>query len=279
VACPGNDQIIEHGPSGAVARRITVVGGPSALAIDGDRAFVWSQRARLFSSVDLRSDVVSSRPANGSTTTSALVRRGAQLFAATDDKTISSDGRGCASCHPDGRTDGLTWSTPEGPRQTAMLAGRLEGTAPYGWSRKSTTVKEYIRSTIHRLGGRHGDDADLDALVAYVMSLGPPRQATPTSGRGKRIFESADTGCASCHRGPLLTDGKTHDVHSAVSADRESSFDTPSLRFIGKSAPYFHDGRYATLHDLLTDPQSQMGGTSHLAATDVAALEEYLQSL
>ena len=30
---------------------------------------------------------------------------------------LSGDGRACASCHPDGRDDGLVWSTPNGPRQ------------------------------------------------------------------------------------------------------------------------------------------------------------------
>ena len=48
------------------------------------------------------------------------------------DRRISADGRVCASCHPDGREDGVAWVTPEGPRQTPMLAGRLgKGEARY----------------------------------------------------------------------------------------------------------------------------------------------------
>ena len=44
------------------------------------------------------------------------IARGRALFRVTDDGRLSRDGRACASCHPDGRDDALTWSTPDGPR-------------------------------------------------------------------------------------------------------------------------------------------------------------------
>ena len=61
--------------------------------------------------------------------------------------------------------------------------------------------------------------------------------------------------------------------------DIQTSFDTPSLEFIGGTAPYFHDGRYATLEALLADPESSMGHSASLPAEDRAALAAYLRSL
>src|SRR6185312_14051808 len=98
--------------------------------------------------------------------------RGRALFHTTDDPRISRDGRACASCHPEGREDSLTWSTPDGPRQTIMLAGRLEGSAPYGWFGKNGSVRTHVSQTFARLGGTgltgEKGRADLDALIAWL---------------------------------------------------------------------------------------------------------------
>ncbi len=44
----------------------------------------------------------------------------------------------------------------------------------------------------------------------------------------------------------------------------------------GKSAPYFHDGRYSTLEDLVNGP---MGKTRNTPESDRLALVAYLRSL
>jgi mono/diheme cytochrome c family protein len=281
VACPGNDQLIEQTVRGEVLLRRPVSGGPSAVAIDRatDRAIVWSQTGRILTVIDLRARLAVEVPASGSPKASALVRRGRRLFEATDDRRVSADGRACATCHPDGRADALTWLTPEGPRQTAMLAGRLEGTEPYGWTRGSPTTAEYIKETVHRLRGDGLGDEDLAALVAYVDVLPAPRRRPSESvAAGKQIFERK-AGCASCHAGPRTTDRQLHDVGSATSSDTIRRFDTPSLRFLADTAPYFHDGRYPTLHDLLVDPNRKMGQTNDLTPSELTALEAYLRSL
>src|SRR5207245_1797381 len=46
----------------------------------------------------------------------------------------------CATCHPGGRTDGLTWTTPEGGRQTPSLAGPISRNGPMLWSGRLQTV-------------------------------------------------------------------------------------------------------------------------------------------
>ena len=56
-------------------------------------------------------------------------------------------------------------------------------------------------------------------------------------------------------------------------------FDTPSLLHIKASAPYFHDGRFNNLREMLDATSGMMGKTSHLSATDKHALVAYLESL
>jgi mono/diheme cytochrome c family protein len=218
------------------------------------------------------------------------VRLGRELFSRTSDPRISSDGRGCASCHPDGRDDGLVWSTPDGPRQTPTLAGRLAGTAPYGWNGARDTVFKHITGTLKRLGGTGLDGDSMDAVVAYCMAMkAPPRQVTQDAdlvAEGHALFEASSTGCSSCHiQDGTFTDGNRHDVKSKAAGDPHKAFDTPSLRFVSGTAPYFHDGRFSTLRALLLssggdDPTDvKMGHSAELSDHEIDALEAYLRTL
>ena len=56
-------------------------------------------------------------------------------------------------------------------------------------------------------------------------------------------------------------------------------FDTPSLRFVSGTAPYFHDGRYPTLRALLVGSDGKMGHTAKLSPHELDALEAYLRTL
>jgi cytochrome c peroxidase len=103
--------------------------------------------------------------------------------------------------------------------------------------------------------------------------------ADPRVARGAAIFTSKETGCSGCHGTALLTDGTRHDVSSKTESDLESLYNTPSLRFIGGTGPYFHDGRYATLGALLRGVDGTMGHTAHLSAEDLGSLESYLRTL
>ncbi len=97
--------------------------------------------------------------------------------------------------------------------------------------------------------------------------------------RGEAVFRSEAAGCAACHAGAALTDGDTHDVQSSKHAPTRRGFDTPSLHLVAHSAPYFHDGRYATMSELLAGSDGTMGHTAQLSPGDLAALEVYLQRL
>jgi mono/diheme cytochrome c family protein len=277
VACPGEDSLVEQAADGLVLRRIFVGAGANAIVVDGprDEALVWSQQKRTLARVDLSAGVVrDTRQVAGEPHTPWIARRGRELFEATKDPRITFDGRGCVTCHPDGRSDGITWTTPEGKRRTLILAGRLQGTSPYGWTRESATIPDYIKETMQRLQGRGLPPEDLDALARYVEQLRVPStiQLADVS-RGREIFESKPAGCSGCHAGDRFTDHRAHTL------DSPTAFDTPSLLYLSHSTSYFHDGRYDSLRELLDDTDGAMGHTKYLSPSDRRALEAYLSSL
>ncbi len=305
VACVGIDALVEYDGASAEPvtnplRRWQVASGPTGVAVDwgGRRALVWSQFDRVLNLIDLDAKdgdpsgsstrepamrlALSRRPAPPETADLALGRK---LFHASCEARTSSDGRACASCHPDGRDDSITWTTPDGPRQTPMLAGRLEGTAPYSWSGSGETIQAHLTHTFQRLSGVGLQSHELDSLVAYIRQMTPPptgssAQADKQLARGAQIFHSAEAECSSCHgKGGAAPDGLKHDVDSRARADAESEFDTPSLRFVGGSGPWFHDGRYTSLRALLVENDGKMGKISHLSPSDLDALEAYVRSL
>ena len=59
------------------------------------------------------------------------------------------------------------------------------------------------------------------------------------------------------------------------------SYNTPGLRYLWASAPYYHDGSAKTLRQLLTtgNKGDRMGKTSHLSRGEIDALVAYLQTL
>lgn len=115
--------------------------------------------------------------------------------------------------------------------------------------------------------------------------------------RGLDLF-SGDAGCMGCHSGPLLSDGQFYDIGLAPNRDifrdplrhisfrrffrtlgmpgyerlredvgREAltkvardrrSFRTPSLREVSRTAPYMHDGRFATLDEVVRQHYGEM---------------------
>jgi len=252
----------------------------AAIAIDeGAKSLVaWSQMGRSLSVGGLDGSAPVVAKASGGPGDTAIAR-GRRLFHNVEGKT-ASDGRSCASCHTDGRDDGLVWNTPEGERQTPMLAGRLADTAPYGWTRDAKTFHDYVNGTVQRLQGHGFQKTELDDLAAYVMSLKGPTQKTDTAlvEKGKALFASASTGCATCHSGAATTDNAKHGIVDPKTKV-EQAYATPSLRFVGGTAPYFHDGRYNTLRSLLVSNDAYMGRARSLDAADLDALEAYLKSL
>jgi len=304
VSCFGIDNVIAYDsasadPQTAERRRWSVAAGPSGIAVDPEqpRAFVWSQFDRTLnvlplggtdladekSSPSVRVGKIALAPL--STKLPADFALGRIVFHSAGDTRISKDGRACASCHPDGRDDGITWATPEGPRRSIMLAGRVSTAAPYAWNGTTKTLHDHLSLTFDRLDGTGLKSLELEGLVAYVSTMRPPvaqqdaHASDPKVARGAAIFASKETGCSTCHSGATFSDGATHDVKSKTDSDRGTKFKTPTLHFVGGTGPYFHDGRYKTLHDLLRDVDGKMGHTKHLSEPDLDSLEAFMRTL
>lgn len=211
------------------------------------------------------------------------VEQGAELFRRAGDSRLTLDGTlACAQCHPEGRSDGLSWRLEGAILQTPMLAGRLVGTAPFKWDGQDPDLAASLHATIGRLGG-HPDSmtrAELRALRAYLESLPAPRPPTPKNAdaiaRGREVFESPEAACDACHEGSRLTDAQQHTFATAL-----AQVDTPSLLGLAHSAPYYHDGSAVSLDALLANRTTihDMADTSKLSPEQLADLGAYLESL
>lgn len=226
----------------------------------------------------------------------------------------------CSSCHPDGNHDGRTWFNPEGMRRTTAFFG-LAHTHPLHWSGDRDEVQDFeytIRSPLMVGAGLFrgpilpkrgyekielkqklsGVSKDLDALAIYCNSfdfaLSPhipaPGKLFPAAARGKAIFFSKETGCATCHSGPYYTDSRLqqpfnlHDVGTGNDDPTEKMgprYDTPTLLGVYRQRMYLHHGKAKTLHDVLTkfNKQDKHGKTSHLTPAQIDDLVAFLKSL
>ena len=211
---------------------------------------------------------------------STLEHRGAELFRTANDGRLSSRGAlACASCHPEGRADGLSWRIEKHELQTPLLNGKVLGTHPYKWDGGDKDLTTSLGSTMRRLGGGGLPAADTKALAAFLEGMAPvrtPNRDLKQVARGKTMFES-ELGCNSCHSGAAHTDQDKHQLTSGTLPD----VDTPSLIGLANSAPYFHDGSAATLQALLADNGlvHGMAETSSLSDDQLADLVAYLETL
>jgi YVTN family beta-propeller protein len=209
--------------------RIPVGKNPQGIVINSTdtRAYVMNYISREVSIVDISGDdpthyhqlkkiAVASLPAAG--TQAAIIHLGHELFNTSIGPPgnldtskrpagrMSDTGWGnCYNCHPDGRTDGVTWLFPDGPRQTISMESTGEHPQPPGshlnangapllpsfkqrvlnYSAVRDEVQDFELNIRAVSGGQGlirdgqgvfnltptantGRDADLDALAAYV---------------------------------------------------------------------------------------------------------------
>jgi len=298
VTCLGIDSVVAYDAASAnpvtiEKARWDVGSGPTGIAVDGAkrRAVVWSQFERSVEilSLDAMGEDNKASKKHDRLSLKAMEEPvplafvlGRQIFHAVGDARISSDGRACASCHPDGRDDAITWATPEGPRRTIMLAGRIAGTEPLAWNGTSKDLRDHLGHTFERLNGQGLRNVELEALVAYLEAIPtPPKEQVENVAmvaKGKEIFHSDTAQCGTCHHDGG-TDNKTHDFGSKAKADKKGGFNTPSLSYLSGRGQFFHDGRFENLRDLLVQADGMMGKTKHLKPEEMDALEAYLRTL
>ncbi|HAA71644.1 MAG: hypothetical protein CMJ70_13675 [Planctomycetaceae bacterium] len=215
----------------------------------------------------------------------SLVEQGEQLFY---DATLSSDGwLSCHSCHTDGHTNGrLNDNFGDGsvgaPKRVLSLLG-VGATGPWSWSGKVVRLEEQVRKSIRTtMRGEEPTHAQVAALAAYLRTLSPPpslssarqRQPGETVARGARVFRQQ--GCADCHQPNRFTSPEIYDVGLQ---DRFGNrrFNPPSLLGVSQRSALFHDGRAASVRDVLMGHRH--GIAQDVSQTEIEELIDYLNSL
>jgi YVTN family beta-propeller protein len=293
---------------------------PRAIRVSPDSKSVYVYNALDFSVSFYSAEM---RP-QGSVTTCSPPKspewlRGKILFNSSKQPMGNARWVSCSSCHPDGGHDGRVWHNPEGLRRTTGFWG-MAHTHPIHWSADRDEVQDFeytIRGPL--MSGRglcnlklkpkkvneptelgvHLSDAskDLDALAIYANSfdftLSPHIPAagklSAEAERGKKLFFSTETKCASCHSGPYYSDSNlskriVHDVGTGKLDPGEKmgpNYDTPTLLGAYRLTSYLHHGKAASLREVLTkfNPEDKHGETSQLKKDEIDDLVEFLRSL
>jgi len=260
------------------------------LSPDGSTAYVNNTLAGTVSVVDTAAYSVTSVITVTDIPLPPILLNGKRLFHSSDDPRVSrAQWVSCSTCHFEGEHDGRTWTFGfAGPRNTTSLLGMIE-TYPLRWSGEwdESADSEYANRKENFGSGlidgdmnctifppdcinhppNQGRSYDLDSLAAFLdslqVSLSPPHAhgepLTEAEQRGQAIFNDPALDCVTCHPPPIYTDQRLHDVGT----DDEKigpEYDTPTLRGLYDSAPYFHDGSAATLYEAVTYPSS---GSEH----------------
>ncbi len=162
--------------------------------------------------------------------------------------------------------------------------------APYGHDGRMASLREFVRNVVvGEFAGPEPSPALLDAIVAYVqeidflpnLKLGARGRLNDTASeaerRGEALFarpfpHDPNLSCASCHPPTdAFVDHLLHDVGS------DGLHKTPTLLNANFNAPYFHDGRYDSLDQVVDhfDRVYELG----LLAQDRGDLVAYLRAV
>lgn len=199
----------------------------------------------------------------------------------------SGGGMACASCHPEGTSDGHVWRFKGlGKRRTQDLAIPLAETEPFHWDGTLADVGAVMDEVfVERMGGVFQTDSRIEALSHWLVDAPKPvrsvenKELSASAERGKELFESKAVGCASCHSGRAFTDNRNYFVGTG---GKGIELQVPSLVGLAARPPYMHDGCAKTLLERF-DPEcgggDQHGRTSQLSSADLDDLVAYLRTL
>ncbi|NLO32398.1 MAG: c-type cytochrome [Candidatus Hydrogenedentes bacterium] len=215
-------------------------------------------------------------------------RKGEQYF--HDAELCFQHWQSCISCHPEARVDGLNWDLMNdgigNPKNTRsmLLSHATPPVMSLGVRDKAETA---VRAGIRYIQFAIRPDEDAQAIDSYLKALKPVASPylqegalTESAQRGKELFHNQG-GCAHCHPAPLYTDLKLHELGLTQGLDEGKAVDTPTLVEIWRTAPYLHDGRAATLHEVLKqyNADDRHGKTKDLDEEALDDLVAFLLSL
>lgn len=239
------------GQAGNVSR-ILAGKNPRAMVINSTdtRGYIWNYVSRDVTVVNLNSDTVIDTVVTAAQPVNAIerdVQRGKELFNSSIGPISFNDDIGavegqmsdrgwcaCASCHPNGWTDGVVWMFPAGPRFSTPLSSTFSKQnitlqRALNWSAIFDEVADFELNTRGVAGGRGlillpdgkpdpnvkafdpisaRRNNDRDTITLYLQrGLRGPISPIPDNDKqalkGRKVFEKA--GCIQCHTGSLWT--------------------------------------------------------------------------
>jgi YVTN family beta-propeller protein len=255
---------------------LTVGSNPRGIAIvpDESRVFVNNVLDGTVSVIDTETLVVANTIQITSIPLNPTLLAGKELFNSASSPVLTNDNWiSCATCHFNGMMDSRTWlGFPDGPRNTPALFD-IAQTMPMHWSGDFDELQDVEitiqniqfgkgltgKSAYDSLGEPHsGISVELDTLAVYLASLKSPSSPYNSEKNiialGQSVF--GELNCQTCHIPPFYTDHKLHDVGTGDhkkeknSHGRSTAFDTPSLRGVWLTAPYFHNGSADDLEEV-----------------------------
>ena len=275
--------------------------GQRGMAIVGDQVYLTEYFSDSLARVDLskinypKVEALPLGPKNPMT----AARKGEALF--HNARHCFQEWQSCSSCHPDGRADGLNWDLMNdgigNPKNTRSLLLSHQ-TPPVMWTGVRPNAETAVRSGFKYIQFAGIDEDDAAAVDAYLKSVRPMPSPylrngnlTESARRGKALFYSEELACTGCHPAPLYTDNRLHDVGTSSEIDQtiddtgalvsQKRFVTPTLIEAWRTAPYLHDGRFATLRELIDKDGHERikKNTSQLSEAQIEDLVAFLQSL
>lgn len=277
-----------------LARRLEVDGnGPRGIRVssDGKRLYVANYYSGSVACLDTATGKTLFSRALGPQPEAGAVRRGEMFF--NDALNGFEKWTSCASCHPEGRADGLNWDlTNDGignPKETKSHL-YAEWTPPVMARGVRSNAEVAIRAGFKWIQFCQVPDDRIADIRDYLKSLRPEPspyltqdgKLTASARRGKKIFEE-EAVCGACHRAKYFTDLKAYDVGTRDTQfnNPDGVFDTPSLVEIWRTGPYLHDGRAVTIEEVFTtfNQNDRHGVTSHLTEQQIRDLCAYMLSI
>jgi YVTN family beta-propeller protein len=273
-------------------RRVPLGGRPIAVqfACDSCQAIVANYLADAVQVVDSKTGAVLRTIALGGPAQPDLARQGEAIF--YDARRSHHQWFSCHTCHTDGHTSGRTFDTfnddsTGNPKLTLSLRG-VTKTGPWTWHGWQTDLGKAIeKSMTDTLYGKPPSREDVKAVLAFLETLDYPPNPNRRAGgslsaaaeRGQAIF-CGKGHCTRCHQGEHYTSAKNYDVKIEPDGSSYPLWNPPPLRGVFDRGPYLHDGRAATLDDVLRSAHApeKLGGSA-LTPDERSDLVEFLKSL
>jgi YVTN family beta-propeller protein len=274
-----------------------------AVTPDGTTAFVANQLDDSLTVIDVARREAVARVDLGGPRYTTHTRWGEKLFHSAN---ITFQRQfACASCHPDGHVDGLTYDIEAdglgvNPVDNRTLRG-IYDTDPFKWEGTNPSLARQCGARLAAFFTRIQPFTkdELQALNDYTVTIPRPpnryraagAELTPAQARGKAIFERThkadgseipvNNRCVTCHFPPYYTDRSKRNVGSQNWLDVQGVFDVPHLNNIYDSAPYLHNGEAHTLEEIWTrfNPYDTHGVTNDMTKDGLNDLIEYLKTL